>query len=366
MKAPFTLFFILFTLTLSAQYEKGNWYLDGATNAGYGHSLNNRAFSLSAVSASSYRLGQFSTDRILVGMDISFVSVFGQSSFTGVTNLELRPFARYYFPGSEQRKVSYFGEAGFGRVGLFGGDQGFETDFHFGGGAEVSLRPGILGTASLRYNAYADGLNYTNLTLGLNVLTGQLENSGSAVSLSEGVISLRARLGAISYGRMSSNGLVDQSTIINLSPWMGYFISDRLMLEGGLGIFHQSANNEINEINVFRPEGEKTSSTSVGVNINLRYYLKKDGRLLPYLMAGGGFTFTNRSFRNDFGESSESTQTVPFRFGAGTSYFLSPYLALDAELAYERSNRISQFQIATETPSSRVGLNVGFRFFLPK
>ncbi|WP_020570353.1 outer membrane protein [Neolewinella persica] len=363
MKSIITLFLILFTLALSAQNQKGNWYLDGSTSAGYGRSVGRSSFNLSGFSATTSRAGYFFTDRLLIGTGVRFVSLGGQGGFQGETNLQLRPFARYYFLGGDQRKVNFFGEFGFGTFNLFSGREGFETDFNLGGGAEISLLPGVLGTLNLRYDANASGLNFTTLAFGFNVLTGQLENTGGAVSLREGTITTRGRLGAISYGRMSSNGLVDQSTVINLMPWIGFFLSDRLMLEGGLDISYGSSSREIGGFN----QGRTTfSGASAGANINLRYYLKKEGTFFPYLMAGGGFIFNNNRFSNDFGESNESSQTVPLRLGAGASYFLSPNLALDVEFAYNRSDQISQFQIASELSNSRIGLGVGFRFFLPK
>ncbi|MFT6000536.1 MAG: outer membrane protein W [Neolewinella sp.] len=362
MKSTITLFIVLFTLSLSAQYQKGNWYLDGATNAGYQRSVGKNTPDGSSFFANAFRAGYFFTDRLLVGSRVSFLSYSDQVFIEGNTILQLRPFARYYFPGGDQRKVRFFGDVGFGTFDLFS-KYILETDFHFGGGAEISLKPGIQGTANLRYDANADGLNFTNLTFGLNVLMGQLENAGAAVSLTAGTFMAQTRLGSVRHGRMSANGNLDQSTSFNLTPWVGYFITSRLMLEGGLGLFYGSSSNQISDTNLGMLS---FSSVSVGANLNARYYLKQDGKLFPYLVAGGGFSLNTTKFNNSFGASTNTTKSIPLRGGVGANYFLSPNLALDAAIMYDQRNQIDQFQNADSATRKYLSLDVGFRFFLPK
>jgi opacity protein-like surface antigen len=364
MRASFTILYLFLTLALVAQNQKGNWYLDGATVARYESRLSKHTPDYSSFSVKAYRIGYFFTDRLLIGSGVDFTSYKNRLFFTKGTEIRLRPFARYYFSRNGQRKVSYFGQVGIGTFNFFNGRKGYVSGFSFGVGAEVNLQPGILGTVHLRSIPNAQSYNTTSLLLGVNVLMGQLENTGAAVSLTEGTIMMRARLGSFEYDRISVNGRTDQIINVNLTPWVGVLLSNHLMLEGGLNISFRDSRGYDDD--AFNQNVSKSSTAKVGAKIALRYYLKEDGILLPYLMAGSGFVFTSGRFRNNFGEVNGNSQMIPFRIGAGASYFLSPNLALDAELAYDRSSQLNDFQAINTVLYPTMSLELGFRFFLSK
>jgi len=363
---PLTLvLFLSLSLSLSAQYQKGNWYYDGTTGMAFENSVGDVFFDYSTLSAYSYQLGGFLTNRLLVGSRINFLFSVPQAPNDQIQRLQFKPFARYYFPGGDRRKVSFFGELGFGTLDLLE-DSGFETDFHFGGGAETSLAPGLLGTARLVYNANASGLNFTDLRFGLNVLTGQLENDGSAVSLRRGTITADANFGTISYGRMSRNGMTDYQLRVDLSPKVGLFFMDGLLAEGSISL-RQFSSQTFTDNHTTGFEAQTLRLTDIGFGVDLSYYLKQDGRTFPYLTAGAGFLSTSvtSAVRTVEPPITISTSEINWRVGAGFDYFLSPNISFNGEVRYQRGQiLLPQFQLATIQPQKNVRVEAGFRFYM--
>lgn len=74
MRSIIFLFFLLFTLGLQAQYERGNWYLSGnsSIDAGEQSTVAETGF----LPASPSRTGLFLLDRLLVGGNVLNPAVF--------------------------------------------------------------------------------------------------------------------------------------------------------------------------------------------------------------------------------------------------------------------------------------------------
>jgi outer membrane protein len=107
MKNIFTLFLLLASLgSLSAQIEKGNWFLGGTAginniNSGEG-SLGVTIFSVTPMT------GYMLSNRFGVGANLDFTFFrYEGGDYNG--SLALSPFARYYFNGSG--KARFFGQA---------------------------------------------------------------------------------------------------------------------------------------------------------------------------------------------------------------------------------------------------------------
>ncbi|MEM9931198.1 MAG: outer membrane beta-barrel protein [Bacteroidota bacterium] len=300
------------------------------------------------------------TNRLLVGANVSIFAIPEQEFIPSQFNVGLRPFARYYFPGGEKRSISYFGEVGFGTCSLFDGS-GFETDFHFGGGVEKALFPGVVATALLRYDANASGLNFTRLNLGLHILLGQLENTENGISLEKGTFTADADIAGFSFGRMERGGSTDQFGSLSISPTAGYFLLDQLMVEIQTGIAYSRLSRNINRNTL-------NQTTTANFALNLRYYPKTFGKLLPYATAGIGLTSFNTRVTTDlFGEDRTSFTTDMWQGGLGATLFLSPQLALDGTVLYQRttSEQSNIFPLGTFTQRT-LSFEVGFKFFLPR
>jgi hypothetical protein len=366
MKFLTTLFVLLFTLSLSAQYQKGNLYLDGGSQLDFLNNVGNSSLGINVAAANASQFGYFFTDRLLVGTSINAynISTGDFSVSEGAFQLQLKPFVRYYFPAKNGGRFNFFGDVGFGTQTFSNGfNSGFETDFHFGGGAEIFLQPGIVGTVGLQYDANASGLNFTNLNLGLNVLLGQLENSDSPVALTSRTVTIDPNVGQISYGRMGANGEVNNSTTVRLTPKVGFFLTNNLLVEGKASIVHNGETRNIGSSS-FQPN--KTQTTEIGTGVDLRYYPIHLGRFLPFATLGGGVQFLHQSSDSGFGTIKSNVAFGNWQAGLGASFFLSPHLSLDGAVTYQRTSiQLLNGESFNFRVSNYVALNVGFKYYLP-
>ncbi len=320
-----TLLFLLsvFVLSLNGQSDnKGKFYLSGNTSLTTTNDLVN---GIGQTSFSSSQLGYFFSDKWLVGAEViagSDEDLLDNSPFT------ISPFARYYFRQSGSTR--FFGEVGFGTIGNFGFGSSFETDIHAGVGAERSFGGGVVGTALLRYKAYAYGLNYTELDLGLNVILGGKQSIADFAGRRKGALLIDPTFGGISYGLQKWNDA--ESLQINLQLGVGYFLTEQLLAEIGGGIttdntsYGRFASREIN-------------SLEWNAYLGLRYFLPSaTGRLQPYVIVRASL----ERFLQDLGvianfellESTEFKTTV--EAGLGTLYYLTSKAALDFNVRYQK------------------------------
>lgn len=369
MKLPLFLV-LLFALNLTAQERGGSIYLSGPTGATYqsvtdggseASSPFSRANNDSGLTLRTYRAGYFVTNRLLVGTRVFYSSFAAEPEFTfgSSDELILRPFARYYFLQSDARPFSVFGELGFGAFTV-GRGRGMETDFHLGLGAELSLAPGVLGTANLNYTSNATDLNITDLTVGLSVLTGQLSH-GESGSLRVGTLMTSGQLGRAWFGRMDRQGGIDSRLNFNLSPQVGYFVRDRLVIEAAVNVAHEDSRSEISTFRSF-PTG---AYTDWSFDLGTRYYVYRANRLKPFASAGLGYRGVNES-SPQFGSVERSFRSVFYRAGAGASYFLSDKLAIDLAANYQVENpKHTDGRFVGDLPRNRVRVEAGLRFVLP-
>ena len=359
---------LVLTLSLSAQERKGNWYLSGNTQLAYNSTKSgDDTFSqqTEGVGFSSFRSGYFITNRLLLGTRTEYASRSNDpNQFGGARNsLVFQPFVRYYFLDAGAKPISFFGELGFGTIG-FGEGYGFETDFHLGLGAERALAPGVLATANLNYDANADGINYTNLVIGLNVLSGQLAGIGRTASVEAGTFSAAGQLLNAAYGRNSSGGLTDADLRINVSPQVGYFLLDGLLVEAAVDFTYSDVSSERNlgfsPLTNFR-------LYDLRAGVQARYYVLQRGRLLPFVSAGIGYTRLQQETEQQ-GSSQVEIYRPFWKLGAGASYFLSPQLAIDLTASYDRGAmrfRSGGRQLGVDLPERGLNVAASLRFFLP-
>ncbi|CAH0999572.1 hypothetical protein LEM8419_00872 [Neolewinella maritima] len=375
MKHLILLICLLISIGLCGQTRKGNWYLSGNTAVAGQHVTGTQTsvysptaelYGRSNLSATSFRSGYFLSNRLLVGTRLDYLRTIARDYY--VTNesnrLSLKPFVRYYIlDGSSRRSLAVFGELGFGTISFGAGDR-YETDFHLGLGAELPLAPGILGTANLNYDANAWGINFTNLTLGLNVLTGQLQDSPATAPLRRGTFTTSGRLGSVAYGRNKSGDDVAAELQVRLSPQLGYFILDGLLLEAAVTFDYRTYRSDSRYRFHYAAAFD---SYALDAGLTARYYVLQRGRLLPY--AEVGLSYLQQ--RNHTGMRAvlvdgPKLRALPWRAGAGLSYILSPQLALDLSGVYQRgTTKRLRDSWTNNQPQRRLQGTVGLRFFLP-
>lgn len=314
---------ILFVISLNGQSEnKGKFYLSGNTSLTTNNNLVNGT---GQISFSSSQLGYFFGDKWLVGAEVvagSDEDLLDNSPFT------ISPFARYYF--LQKANTQFFGEAGFGTIGNFGFGSSFETDMHLGVGAERSFGDGIVGTVLLRYKAYASGLNYTELDLGLNVILGGKQAIENFAGRRKGALLVDPTFGGIGFGLQKWNDA--ESLQIDLQLGIGYFLMEHLLVEAGGSITTENAS-----YGGFA--SRDISSTEWNAYVGLRYFLPSaTGRLQPYAIV--------RASRERFSQEQgviinfEPQKTTEFgttgEAGLGTLYYLTSKAALDFNLRYQK------------------------------
>ena len=375
---------LLLTLALSAQDRKGSFYLGGGTSATY-QSINgssttgvtgvaiDRPGDLTGLRATSFRSGYFLTNRLLVGSRIDYLNASVDQGylfdlFEGGNRLVLKPFVRYYLldgKAEAKRPLAVFGELGFGTIG-FGRGEAFETDFHLGLGAEVNLAAGVVGTAGLYYNANALGLNYTNLNVGLNLLTGQLALGAPASWLRAGTWTTNGQWLNLAYGHTRRGERTDSDLQLQLSPRLGYFVLDGLLLESTLDLSYARRDNNIG-IDLRFPGGG--TGTDLRVDVGLRYYVLPVGNLRPFATAGFGYRNVDQDQLLASMTVNRSLRYRHWRAGAGAFYLLNNAVAIDLSTGYQQDKprRVEGGpfggQSSTEN-QNRWQTEVGLRFFL--
>ena len=350
LRTSLFVFCLLLTFALAAQTRKGNFYVAGGTTASYqftnkpsttggdGLSLN-RPDDLTGFQATSFRSGYFLTNRLLVGTRVDYLNAAADQGylFPESNRLSLKPFARYYIleRGSAERPLAVFGELGFGTFAVGRGDN-YETDFHLGAGAELGLTAGVLGTANLNYNANAYGLNYTNLNVGLNVLTGQLSAPTATTRLRAGTITTNGQWLHLAYGRMERGEQQHTALHLNLTPRLGYFVLDNLLIESSLNLDYVDLQDRIGSDRII-PDGVGRG-TDLRVDLSARYYALQLGHLLPFVGAGIGYRNLDQEDVIVNGFIDRTLRSRHWRADVGASYMLSNALALDLSGSYLREH----------------------------
>ncbi len=143
----------------------------------------------------------------------------------------------------------------------------------------------------------------------------------------------------------------------SLQPQFGYMLTDQLEAGAGLVFSAYGSSYKYGVPEVMT----KNRNTELGAQVFTRYYLKKDGKLIPYLVASLQYSRTTvvntnppaASYRNHYNE-------WQLRGGAGLNWFAGPRVALFSELTYTGTWG-SGYGL-----SHGVNLNFGVRLFLGK
>lgn len=320
--------FCLIGATLSAQYEKGNWWLNAATGA----SWDSAPFDDSDLLSPNLQLGYLFSDRWLIGATISRP---GFDELSMVTETRVTPFIRRYFPSLKNARLHYFAELGIGFSLSYEGAMPQAAV-----GLEYQLSPGIMLSGSVSGGTNVGASNFSpvpsaiGIRLGTNVLFGginEFQRKGD-YALQKGDLLLDGSLGSLAFGWRRGNNNVLSG---NFRFSAGYMLSDQVMLEG-------AANSDVSDFIGTDESTFDAQSNSGSVSLGVRYQLSSGKRLQPYLGGGARYDFLNYELlwndaivgREDFGVDTDGFG--PYAKG-GFLYFLRDNVALDANLGYRSS-----------------------------
>lgn len=349
MKRIFTLLFVIsgFYLT-NAQISKGSLLLDGQFSLGTTVGENNNIFS-TGISPSA---GLFISDRLVLGtgIGIGYVSV----SDAGGGNITLSPFVRYYLSNKADSPWKWFASTRAGFSFPFGDADGDPIYlFEAGTGVNYFFNNNVALETSLLYlnDNLENSSRSSSLVLAMGIrffLNPNSETSGEGLSIiKSNKFFIGSSMASFSTG-LSARGDVSS---INISPRIGWFVSEKWALGSSLTL-NYSSNNFFNGL-------------GLGVSPFARFYPQNsNGPLQWFLTAEIGLLYTSNEFDDavtggiDFNSKGWLKN---FRTGAGLNWFLNEQVALEGILSY-------QYNESSTLPSIEraIGFNVGFQFFLSR
>jgi hypothetical protein len=135
-----------------------------------------------------------------------------------------------------------------------------------------------------------------------------------------------------------------------INPEAGYFILDNLMVGGFLDFYYDSDKYASDR-------QDKYSKIIIGPNV--RYYILKFGKLMPYGEVRLGVGTENSKYRYSSSDSYNSTKStyVTARVGAGGTYFFTDNLGLDAFAGYDYDAWTTKNDDAVDSPTSTKNTN---------
>ncbi len=183
---------------------------------------------------------------------------------------------------------------------------------------------------------------FKTLLFGLGLVT--LGSQTSNAQIQEGNLMVGVNLANIELGLQKNNTHFG----IGISPKIGYFIQDNVVLGGEVRIGFQSSKNSF--------------SIDYGVGAFGRYYLGDPRTVLLkhsrfFLEGDAGIAGRNYKVKD---LPATSTNGLGLGIGGGVAYFITPNIGLEALLKY---NGIVGF--GTSPGSGNLSLNVGFQIYLP-
>ena len=257
-------------------------------------------------STDQIRAGYFFTDRLLVGTGFSVI---------GNDGVYLGPFARYYLNGATNRWRPY-AEAGMEfEVGSFGIERKYGAL-----GLERTFNATTLLNLELRYTHYDRNSNGYRLRGDLNTLLG-----GTAwKSAAEG----HFRPGSFVLGNQLFEAAVNTASsfsfnYLSLSPSVDYFLTDRLALQGSLGLTANSFDQSESFAN------RDYRALSLDLRGGARYYLTN--RSLFNVFVEGGVTYETAFLERETitGNERSSSNLLRADLGIGSSVFINQNTSLD-------------------------------------
>ncbi|PSR11496.1 MAG: hypothetical protein DA408_14025 [Bacteroidetes bacterium] len=334
---------LLSPLLASAQLQKGDIVIGGSMGLAFTTLDNNSIFFSSSedqfAANFSPSYGIFTNDHLLVGGSISVGTFF--SSFTDFASFGFAPYARYYF-NPAKANTFWFGQAG-ASLNILTGD--FDNQIYglqLQGGFSHFIGPNVAIDllAGPRITASEDDTSLNlSLQAGITAFLGAAEKG--AWRSATGIFGRGSFfIGGSGVGFSTSPSDGDSS--FGLNPNIGYFVSDQWVAGASL------------ILSAFRSElGNQTfSTTTLGFSPFARYYFGTAQRFNPFGTVGLELVQqTNKSNGNGNGNT-DSRNGI--NFGIGADLFITPYLALEGILSWQR----------VFDNSSTLSLQLGVQYFI--
>jgi opacity protein-like surface antigen len=296
-------FFLLSTCSLVAQYEKGNWYLEG--NSGIGDVSPQQG---NADGVVRFGGGLFVTNRFLVGVRFS-------------DDTHLTTYGRYYFP-LRGKRLSYFAE-----VGATYSPEGAAEPFGFHGavGLEYEFAPGLMLNTALGYRV-GGRQNQASLDINMNVILGERyrPEGGYDFLNRKGTLLLNGDVANLSLTNFRDDQL---SVFGNARLSVGYFLGERLYVEAGLAF---GASDFKLGSEAFPQDISVSSRTA---EVSARYFLLPGKRFQPYVGAGIAYDYINREWAINGQQTFHRTNNLA-NLQTGFLHHLNERVALDFNLRY--------------------------------
>ncbi len=197
-----------------------------------------------------------------------------------------------------------------------------------------------------------------------NALTGQLQGAPTVASINQGTVTSNGQYGRVAYGRNQSGRNLTAEFSLELTPRLGYFVLDGLLVEAAIGLRHIA----------YKLEGDRTmfnqievAQTDAELGVLVHYYPLRQGRLLPYVNAGWGYLRLQQETQGFNGQANATVASAVWQAGAGALYFLSSQLAVDLTVNYNTGEAKFGSDLISSSGLRERQLRggVGLRFFLP-
>lgn len=332
MRLFLSLIALLLTFSLAAQSRKGSLLLAGDTRADVRAATN---ISTQFWDAGSSRIGYFLLDELVLGAEISLrTNIF---AFQTPEDFRINPFARYYLTEIEGRKTTLFTQIGFGTFGAFsdfGSTASYETDFHAGVGGELQIADNLLAEGLLRYNAKAFGLNYTELSLRINVLVGNGRGK-TEMSLVAKDFMINPSGGNVQLGVRGREGVTHLIADLNLEA--GMFLSNNFIFESGFNMERDAYRADPGNSEGVR---DRPLITQITGYVGGRLLLPAEG-VTPYVQTRLSHFSQTTGFDDQFGRRSSTQSTGQIGVGGGALVFIAKNVAFD--LGLRRQFALQQF-----------------------
>lgn len=134
-------------------------------------------------------------------------------------------------------------------------------------------------------------------------------------------------------------GNVDRFTQLNVSPTIGYFVSDRWEITGGFLVRHESFDG--------------SDDTSLGATAGAQYNFAQKGSVIPYLSAGFGALFYD-----GFSMGNDTAVLAPM-IGGGIRVPVGRSASVNTSLGYQHeSNANGEFNASANRLVASVGISL--------
>ena len=179
-------------------------------------------------------------------------------------------------------------------------------------------------------------INFLLFLVSFICTTAHAQLQKGTLFLSENLPEVNVGAIELNSGSLGNLNFLDGLTVYSASPSLGYFVSDRLMLEGSL--FLAGARNDGDGINLY------------GAGAGARFYLNPNHPKNNFFVEGQ-YNFVGISI------DGESARQSNYGAGVGSTWFLAPGVSFDTRLLFSGPFSNDNLLSFTEALSLGTGLN---------